>query len=303
MPAEVTIDFLKLLSTSEKIRKQLQEHPELTWKMGVEKIRSNYTGEIRTTVIKEVDGILVHFQENKVEILIKPHYLYNDNKHNANDFDVDSCIAILQKFSKRFFLDPSELSVVNVEYGVNIQTTLDIRMLIGSLEYHHKNRFITDSQHAFSKKSASIGANNRFSSYKMIKAYAKCIQYPEYTSGNVFRFEVKSKKSKFINSLGIFSLEDLLHPKKYLPLGSSLKEEFKKVIFLDRQLDTSVYSSLERQKIISYTNPNVWEEFKNLHRNTFLNHKKRYEALASRSSNDIKSALTEELLYKLLMLY
>lgn len=267
--------------------------------MGLERIKSCRTGEIYTTVTKEVDGIIVVFFENKIEIHIKPHYLYNNNLHNANDFDVLSCIRTLKKIIKRFGLNPYELFIVNIEYGVNLSTFFEICLLVESLGYHQKNKFITDSMHAFSKKSASIGAQNRFSSHKMIKAYAKSIQFPQYTNGNVFRFEVKSKKSRFINNLNIYTIADLFLPEKYLQLCNSLSEEFERVLFLDHELDLSIYDAQEREKLLHYSNAYTWEGYKKQHRNTFSNNKRKYEILASRSPNGYKSTLTLVLKSKL----
>lgn len=301
MHAEVPVDFLKLVSLSPTLRKTLQEHPDLTWKMDVERIKNKRTGEISTTTIKEVDGIRFEFHDIKIEIHIKPHYLYNGDKHNANDFDVINCIKTLKTFLRRFDLNPSELFIINLEYGVNLPTPFEVCMLIESLEYHSKNKFHTDKDYPFCKRSASIGANREFSNYKLIKAYAKSIQFPEHV--NVFRFEVRSRKSRFINKLGIYTLSDLMVQEKYSRFKTSLVEEFDKVLFLDRQLDMSVFNASERACLLSYSSPYSWEDYKRQHRNTFSNHKRRYEALALRSSNGLKNTLTQVLQEKLLQLF
>ena len=105
--------------------------------------------------------------------------------------------------------------------------------------------------------------------YKLIKAYAKGIQFedfPEYgIDRNTFRFEVRSKQSKFINKLGIYNVADLLNLKVYNALSQSLINEWENILIIDLRLINKVNT------------PEFWEEcLAHKDRNKFRNESKDY---------------------------
>jgi hypothetical protein len=161
-----------------------------------------------------------------LDILFKPHYYFNDNLHNANDFKILDCIAVIKKVKNALNLDLEAFKVLNIEYGLNFLSPIDIKDLITYLAYHSTNEFRTDTGLPFSKKSYSFKPNGTANEYKIIKAYAKDIQFPDFCDKDTGRFEVKSKKSRFINPLGIYKATDLLNLNVYYTLAESLILEF-----------------------------------------------------------------------------
>ena len=103
--------------------------------------------------------------------------------------------------------------MVNIEFGINLTPDTEIKDLINGLLFHKKTAFtIPNSKQPYSKKTKAT-------KYKQIKAYAKGLQFmdiPEYgINPNTFRFEVKSKESKKIKTLGVYVAKDLLKDEVY----------------------------------------------------------------------------------------
>ncbi|WP_148264580.1 hypothetical protein [Christiangramia forsetii] len=182
--------------------------------------------------------------------------------------------------------DLSSFHIVNIEFGLNTFVPIDVKNFVRFISYHGRNEFRTDSDHPHSKKSSTYRKGNR-NQYKIIKAYAKSVQFPEYTEGDVFRFEVKSKKSRYIKKLGIYSIEDLLLEQTYLTLGDQLYKEYKTVLLLDQDLDLSSLNENEKTLLLKLSNPLYWEKLLNLNRNTFQNNKKRYTKLLDKTGYNL----------------
>lgn len=83
----------------------------------------------------------------------------------------------------------------------------------------------------------------------------------------LFAFEVRSRQTKFIQSLGIFTLNDLVDFNKYQLLIDSLLKEWDNVLLFDLSKDIDS----------KYFNTAYWEDIlKNGNRNKFNNQKKHY---------------------------
>jgi hypothetical protein len=120
--------------------------------------------------------------------------------------------------------------------------------------------------------------------YKIIKAYAKGIQYPEYTDLNTFRFEIKSNRKTYIKSLGINTLKDLLNFDSYKVLSLEPILEFKKVLIIDE----NAKPKLTKAKLKTHEkrlNPIYWDELLYKSKNVFNNNLKTYY-------NDIETCQT-----------
>src|SRR5699024_1760330 len=128
-------------------------NPLLVWWNKRESL-SHYDFEvIQSRETKIYNGILFCFHENKLEILLRPHYLFNTIEHNANDFKALYCIRTLENFISIFELkEPQKLKIINLEYGLNIISPMNIQNLITFLYAHQRNEFKTDTGLAFSKK-------------------------------------------------------------------------------------------------------------------------------------------------------
>lgn len=251
------IDFIKIRITDEALINLVWNNPLLEYDSKSEK---RFNDEIKELQKRKYINLYFTKYYNRIEIKGSLHYFFNNNMHNANDFKVDDCINLIFEIKNLFNLDLLKCNVINLEYGVNIISPIPINDLILNLIYHEKRPFIRATEHSYYRIAGK-------ESYKQIKAYNKGVQFPYFCNENTFRFEVKSRQSKFINKKGIFNLNDLTIKSNYTVLVDSLIEEWGKVLLFDK-------SKLIDNK---FFNTFFWEEiiFKS-HRNKFNIQKKIY---------------------------
>lgn len=176
------------------------------------------------------NGCLVGFRH--LEVSVSPHYHFNSYLHNGNDFSPKNCLKTLRDIFTSIRLRKEEfdyLKVVNIEYGLNLVTNIEIKNLINGISFHKRTSFIVPDT---TKPYFKITDATKF---KQIKAYAKGLQfmdYPEYGIDlNTFRFEVKSKQSKCIAKYGINTVKDLFREEVYNRLFQSLLDEWENILF------------------------------------------------------------------------
>src|SRR6187551_2206626 len=99
---KVMIDFLKMLVVNCDLIKKFESDSRLFWFSEKEQLSHFTDGIILRIKTKSYNGINFLFFENKLEIHFKPHYYYNEGKHNANDFTVQNCINVISEFIKTF---------------------------------------------------------------------------------------------------------------------------------------------------------------------------------------------------------
>jgi hypothetical protein len=302
------IDHLKILSFDAELAKTLFENPLLKMFSKNEKFSNKLDQEvknIKSTYIKAYKEILFcFFTKNgfftKLEILIKPHYYYNNNLHNANDFGAIDCINTLTEIKDIFNFPIQDLIILNIEFGLNAISPIDCKDLISYSIFHEKNEFINSSDTLrFSKISFKHNRAGRANKYKQLKFYAKGIQFPTYADINAFRFEVKSKERKYIKTLGIYTYSDLLKLETYDKLAETLILEFKKVLILDYNNEGQNLTNRELLKLKEYMNPIKWVKSLNGGRNLFNEHKKDYKKLLDKTKSNIHTAMYEVINAKL----
>jgi len=296
------IDLTKIQITDQTTIQKIKENSLLIWNSKSENLSHFDFEQIQTKETKIYKGILFCFYSNKLEILFRPHYYFNHNKHNANDFCVKDCISVFQEFINILGITDFEpYKIVNLEFGFNLILQMLIENLITFIGYHGRNEFKTDRGLSFSKKSYTSNRKGTINTYKIIKAYAKGIQYPEYTDKNTFRFEVKSKKSRYINKLGIYNISDLLKPEIYEVLATEIIKEFSDVLILDNETTFDNLSKKEIDSLKNYLSTHTWYKIlqNKKSRNNFKYHKKRYFTLLDKTGNNIHTFLNKLIIKKL----
>ena len=251
------LDFIKLKITDDLIINRVWENTLLEYDGKSEKL---YIDEIKERYTKKYKNLYFTKHQNRLEICGSLHYFFNDGLHNANDFYISDCVAIINQLKHLFNLDLSKCYLINLEYGFNIVLDIPIEDLIINLIYHEKRQFVRATKHIFYKIAGK-------DAYKQIKAYAKGVQFPSHCDPNTFRFEVKTKQAKFINSLGLYTLEDLINLNNYKLLIDSLLKEWDSVLLFD----------LSKKIDNKYFNMYFWEQTISVGcRNKFNNQKKIY---------------------------
>src|SRR5690606_27705634 len=134
------IDFLKILITNKTLINKINANPLLIWHNKQERLSHFDFETVLSKETKIYNGVLFCFYENKLEILFRPHYYFNDNLHNANDFSAANCIMVIYRLIKELCLteNTNELKIINIEYGINVISPIDCKELITFIEYHGK---------------------------------------------------------------------------------------------------------------------------------------------------------------------
>lgn len=249
------IDFIKIKITDEALINKVWNNNVLVYEGKSEK---RFDFEIKELVTKSYKNLYFTKYQNRLEIKGSIHCYFNDEPHNANDFYISYCIDTIIEIKNIFNLDLNKCYPINLEYGLNINPNILVSNLILNIIYHEKRQF--NRPRNFEYKIAGNEA------YKQIKAYDKSVQFPKLCK-NIFRFEVKTKQAKFIHSLGLFTLKDLINKDNYDLLSASLLKEWDSILVFDK-------SKTIHDK---FFNTNFWEEILlNGNRNKFNNQKKAY---------------------------
>jgi hypothetical protein len=294
------IDYLKILLKNYELAERLIKNPLLK-KFSINQqfnnkldLESDIKQATHVYVYKEI--LFCFFTKDefftKLEILLKPHYYFNNNLHNANDFSVMDCIRTLSKIKNIFNLPTTELTILNIEFGLNGISPIDCKDLVAYTMYHEKNEFINSSDNLkFSKISFKHHISGKANKYKQVKFYAKGLQFPTYSDINTFRYEIRSKESKYIKTLGIYTYEDLLRIEPYFKLADKLKEEFKKILILDVDNKGENLTNKELLKMNEYNSSIKWIKSLQGSRNLFNKHKKKYFKLLNKTENNIHTKM------------
>lgn len=218
-----------------------------------------YIDEIKEKEIRKYKNLIFTKFQDRLEIHGSIHYFFNDELHNADDFYIEYCINSILEIKKLFNLDLNKCYLINLEYGVNINPIINVTDLVHNLMYHNKRQFTRNTIYNDYKTAGNDG-------YKQVKAYNKSVQFP-HECDNTFRFEIRSQQAKFINSLDLYTLQDLVEIENYDKLIASLLKEWDSVLLFDlsKDIDTKFF------------NTHFWEDIlKNGNRNKFNNQKTLY---------------------------
>ncbi|KJD36965.1 hypothetical protein PW52_00450 [Tamlana sedimentorum] len=297
------IDYIKIKVTDSKTIVRLWNNPLLYFYSKNEFLLfDNETIKTRNT--KQFNGILFELTEHVLYIRFKPHYFFNSNIHNANDFSVKDCIEILKQFSTLFKLETKYLEVINIEFGLNIiipDELICVKDLLAYTIYHGLNEFRTDRKYIYCKFSHSSNKRGAANVYKMVKMYAKGIQFPKNCNKNTLRFEIKSNRKKYINRLDIYTIEDLLQPQRYNNLKNVILKEFDDILIID-SFTTPKINKRRLNKHLERLNPIHWHKLLNRSRNVFKNHFNAYYKDLNTSRTHLKAEIRNLIANKLIEL-
>lgn len=295
----IVIDFLKLHTRDAEVMRYFEQHTDLHWCKDLSSL--NHDREtITSKTVRTFGGIAFEFHQHALNILFRPHYFFNDDSHNANDFSMMQCVDILRQFVQKFDVDYSALNIQNIEFGVNVISPIDVRDLVTWIKYHSKNEFRNHVGLPYSKVSYKVGSNGRANGYKSIKAYAKGVQYPEHCNANTFRFEVKSRQSKFIQQhLNVCALPDLLLPTPYLRMAETILKEFDSVLILDQRKPQHDLSKRDKSTLRKYLNVDTWYKYLNQNRNAYNKHFGKYYSLLNKTGSNLHAEVKNIIAAKL----
>lgn len=295
------VDFIKLLLIDPYLIRRLRESDLIVWKLSIIFPSPKKSCTLRIDRY-EYQGIIFDFGPNDkwVKIHFKPHYFFNNNEHNANDFSVESCVVTLNQFLSRFKLDPKKLKVINLEFGLNLSPSgITGKYLVENCIYISKTPMSNTTGLEFAKQSITRGK----SVFKGFKIYDKRFQFPYLVKNELVRLEITSAQAKFIQTLGIKTMSDLLNLEVYDNMAMRLIEEIEHLLILDPKLELSC-SPKERAYYNKCLRHDYWSNLaKDRSRNKFIRHRNKFEQFIQiHGGRNIKQELIELAQIKLLTL-
>lgn len=187
------------------------------------------------------------------------HKYYNNGETNATDFTFSQLQTVIIELSRKFNIDPATAILRNLEFGVNIYTSIPAKSLINNLVALYNDPF-TDFKIDGLKIGKAIGKQR----YR-IKIYDKGKQEGLPTN-NLVRLEIAVKKMQYLKKYGIEKLADLLDFGKVQPLGGLMVDYWRNVIYYDKQVNWKGLSDFERKKLLYYATPRNWQDFNPMQR-------------------------------------
>lgn len=271
------MDFIKGKITDKSVIKHIWDNPKLYYHS-----KGDYLHYDKETVVgknkRQYKGLVFELTNYCLFIYFKPHYYFNSNLHNANDFNFYDCIGVFKEIIKDLWLNPYKCAIIHMEIGINVIIPLSliaIDKLMPRLIFHGQNQFYTDRNYPMCKYSTTINVKGKANAYKIIKAYGKGVQFPQFTDPNTFRFELKSNDKRYIKKLGIHSMACLLNIETYLKLSNELIKEFDKVLIIDDTAKPKLSKTKQRNHE-ERLNPITWLQYQDRSRNVFNNNFKTY---------------------------
>jgi hypothetical protein len=263
------IDFLKISIRDQELMNTVWENPNLIFQSDEDR---RFKDEIRTIRKKFYNELTFTLYADRLEITGSLHKYFNHGIHNANDFSFIDSVNVIRELEDLFSLDTKKCIVENLEFGLNVIPDESVKKLVVWLKFHERNEFRYYPELQFAKQSGSYQRNGKINTYKIIKAYAKGLQQfagQTYGDPNTFRFEVRTKQTKYIRKMEIATLDDLTNLDAYSNLGSELLKEWNSVLLMDKSLP-------ETNKTAKYQSLDFWETCLNEYRNKFSTQRKKY---------------------------
>ncbi|HOZ29588.1 MAG TPA: hypothetical protein PLL66_01610 [Bacteroidales bacterium] len=292
------IDNVKIYITDQELINTIWDNPRLCYSNKSEPLNKR-TAEIKTNLTREYKHLKFIKYSDCLIIVGSLHYYYNNGLHNANDFSIVDCIKTVENLISDFGLIPDKCVIQNIEFGLNLPLRIPVDEVIKSLKYHAKNEFRNSPELEFSKFSASYNSDHKVNNYKIIKAYAK--GYQTFADGrrhapeNTLRFEVKSKQSKYFNTLEIYTLENLTKLNIYKRVTNEILNEYDKVLLIDRRL-----RSQNNKRLNKYLYSEFWDDcITSSDRNKFTKQKKEYLKILNRYPENMFHLIRTEIVSKI----
>jgi hypothetical protein len=273
---------------------------------------NNETGETDNKKEGKYFGMqIIKYPSGRVMVKGSIHKFFNRIDFNGNDFDIQNFSSALQDLETELGLKSEYCRLENIELGVNIQLPFDPNRFLQNLLFHRSVEFNKTISGSFYYQSAKteyiIKIYNKTAQYE--KRLKKIVQNANLTTKqeqeetrflktsiekqlnpNILRFEIKFLKMNIVNNLGVIYLPDIFKPGIIQPLKNLLLKEFHEVYFYDYTIDETKMKLPEINKLKDYRNPNYWL---NLSKKDKYYHKKRFEEMTMKYSQNLKGKISE----------
>ena len=230
--------ILNKLNFVENINRDTGEIETPTDKNGIER------KEKRTAKYKNL--IFSYYVESKRLIILGSlHTLWNDGKHNYNDFHLNAFNDVLNHLKSEFSIDAYQIKLLQLEWGYNIKPPMETNKIITGCMFHKWKPFD-------SKISSNKGKYYQAEHTKnyLIKIYNKGQQFK--LKDEVLRIERKQLNYlayALKNEIGQ-TLGDLINS-DFKGLHDTLVKNWNEILFFDPIIS-------DKERVIAYRDPLKW---------------------------------------------
>lgn len=214
------------------------------------------------------------------------HMFFNSGRHNYNDFDLKAFLSVLRDLFNIFGILPSDVKLIQLEWGVNLSPALDINAIIDHCLFHKRKGFevIKNSPEG---RYSQVEHNEYF-----LKLYNKGLHFK--LGIDLLRFERKQRKYCVYsrhNGIGR-TLHDLIES-NFIELESTLISDWNDILFFEPHASNVA-------KLVKYRDPKFWVElFKTRKRPTVKRHhdklKKEFQVRGFTYKKSVKESLVLKL--------
>lgn len=210
--------------------------------------KSIFDGELLTKTIYYYKNLAIKIFENndRIELSGSLHTLYNDGKHNYNDFNLKSFNEAVKEVYEALGVAPDNLYLLHLEWGFNITPPLATNYILDRLVQHNSvNKTVGED--------SDEGKYIQFKhSTNILKIYNKGMHFK--LGKELIRIEVKQTNWSKYRLKGIRTLQDFIDADKK-PFYDELLHQWNRVILYDINEQHST-------NYIKYQTSTFWDELR-----------------------------------------
>ncbi len=226
-----------------------------------------YTGEVLRREMTKDNLKIVIRKERHISFYGSLAKFYLGN--NYQNFGLSDCIKAVKKLTDFLGCHASEVTIHNLEFGVNIHFDEDIDLVDQALM--HKGRPFEGS----TMGSAEIKGKFQKKSQYIIKLYDKGWQALGRMDSRIYRFEVKVKRMEKLSKHRV-TLEDLTQERFHLLLAEKLLEAYDNIDWVEESLLNSITNRHDYQILSDWYNPRYLSNLRREGTSSYNAARKRY---------------------------
>jgi len=277
----IPIDFIKCKVVNFP-KEVLLNNPKLDFRS----LMNRETGEIKTKRIARYKNFKIVINDSGyMEFSGSIHMYFNEGKHNYNDFTYERYKDALKRIYEDLGLCPSNLWILNLEYGVNIKPPIKTKSILDHCFIHKRlpiSRVINNNEGQY------IQAEHK-GNY-ILKIYDKAKQYQRHNNEHIIlkeilRIEVKQIRWGKYRDLGIFTIEDFNNYDKTIFIND-LINKWNEVVLYDSERSKLNYND-------KYLSLNYWISLLDRNSKTYYKHVQKLKKENKDFGKDIQFQISE----------
>lgn len=287
-------DYVKFISNKIDIPQLLQnpllsfkgEYCNKTYEITSNKLIGTHNGMtfiVYDSGTVKIQGSL-HKYYNFTKGVYAPNQLNKKQKEkgfNGNDFGLEELMFVINDFREIFQINLTELKVINLEIGLNLELKHEVEKILCYLINHKGTLF-----------SSEIGSQINYKYCKhyqfIIKCYDKALQYG--ITKNLLRIEIKYIKMEKHNKQGLFVFDDFIKRESLDYLLENLRRAWSEIIMYDYTINKRGLTKKEQNKLKDYSNPSYWKSIKS---NRLDRPKKHFKLITNKHSKNTQEEINK----------